>query len=206
MMPLYSYTIRTAAEEFQDITPQVQKAVRESGIKEGICVVFCPHTTGGITINADTFIVDCQAKFDSEGYLASENGITGAIKLYAVVSLLWAGVLLFVTAYTCGLYRGILALVKEGRPFDKGVVTNLRKVAWAILAGGTAATLLGLVGRVILTRAYPMEQIFASEAVTKLEYVFTMDFSFVATACIVFLLSYIFDYGQVLQRQSDETL
>jgi len=51
MMPLYSYTIRTAAEEFQDITPQVQKAVRESGIKEGICVVFCPHTTGGITIN-----------------------------------------------------------------------------------------------------------------------------------------------------------
>ena len=140
-------------------------------------------------------------------HLAEEfQGITGAIKLYAVVSLLWAGVLLFVTAYTCGLYRGILALVKEGRPFEKGVVTNLRKVAWAILAGGAAATLLGLVGHVILTRAYPMEQIFASEAVTKLEYVFTMDFSFVATACIVFLLSYIFSYGQALQRQSDETL
>ena len=33
------------------ITSQVQEAVRKSGISDGLCVVYCPHTTAGITIN-----------------------------------------------------------------------------------------------------------------------------------------------------------
>ena len=37
--------------EFVDITPHVRDAVREAGITRGICTVFCPHTTAGITIN-----------------------------------------------------------------------------------------------------------------------------------------------------------
>jgi len=34
-----------------DITQQVQSIVRDSGIKNGICYVFIPHTTAGVTIN-----------------------------------------------------------------------------------------------------------------------------------------------------------
>lgn len=34
-----------------DITAQIQKVVRESGISEGLCCVFIPHTTAGVTIN-----------------------------------------------------------------------------------------------------------------------------------------------------------
>lgn len=34
-----------------DITAQVQKVVEESRITEGLCCVFVPHTTAGITIN-----------------------------------------------------------------------------------------------------------------------------------------------------------
>jgi len=34
-----------------DITAQVQKVVSESGIAEGLCCVFIPHTTAGVTIN-----------------------------------------------------------------------------------------------------------------------------------------------------------
>jgi len=34
-----------------DITAQVQKAVGESGIIEGLCCVFVSHTTAGVTIN-----------------------------------------------------------------------------------------------------------------------------------------------------------
>ncbi len=37
--------------EFQDITSQVQEAISSSGIEDGICYVFVPHTTAGITIN-----------------------------------------------------------------------------------------------------------------------------------------------------------
>ena len=38
-------------EGFHDITPQVRAAIRQSGVKDGICLVYCPHTTAGITIN-----------------------------------------------------------------------------------------------------------------------------------------------------------
>ncbi len=34
-----------------NITGTVQKAVTESGVKEGICTVFIPHTTAAVTIN-----------------------------------------------------------------------------------------------------------------------------------------------------------
>ena len=37
--------------EFVDITPRIEKFVKDSKIKDGLCVVFCPHTTAGLTIN-----------------------------------------------------------------------------------------------------------------------------------------------------------
>lgn len=37
--------------ELVDITNKVKDIVKQSKIKEGICVVYCPHTTAAITIN-----------------------------------------------------------------------------------------------------------------------------------------------------------
>ncbi len=37
--------------ELVDITDEIRKLVKESGVKEGICILFCPHTTAGLTIN-----------------------------------------------------------------------------------------------------------------------------------------------------------
>ena len=34
-----------------DITADVQAALREAGIREGICMVYVPHTTAAVTIN-----------------------------------------------------------------------------------------------------------------------------------------------------------
>lgn len=48
---LYIYHLKTPLEGFLSITAQVKGAVAESGVQSGICVVFCPHTTAGITIN-----------------------------------------------------------------------------------------------------------------------------------------------------------
>lgn len=38
-------------DELVDITDQVQKVVSQSGIKTGLCHVFVPHTTAGLTLN-----------------------------------------------------------------------------------------------------------------------------------------------------------
>jgi secondary thiamine-phosphate synthase enzyme len=37
--------------EFVEITAEVREVVRQSGIRDGTCLVYCPHTTAAITIN-----------------------------------------------------------------------------------------------------------------------------------------------------------
>ncbi|NWF52370.1 MAG: YjbQ family protein [Nitrospirae bacterium] len=37
--------------EFIDVTEIVQSVLKESGIKDGVCCLYVPHTTAGITIN-----------------------------------------------------------------------------------------------------------------------------------------------------------
>ena len=41
----------TKRAEFIDITSRVSKAVMQEKVNSGVCVVFCPHTTAGLTIN-----------------------------------------------------------------------------------------------------------------------------------------------------------
>lgn len=44
--------IRTnAREEMVDMTPKIEALVAASGIDNGLCAVFVPHTTAGVTIN-----------------------------------------------------------------------------------------------------------------------------------------------------------
>ncbi|MBQ9069525.1 MAG: YjbQ family protein [Eggerthellaceae bacterium] len=45
------FELSTKNYEFVTITAQVRQAVRESGVIEGLCCVYCPHTTAAISIN-----------------------------------------------------------------------------------------------------------------------------------------------------------
>jgi secondary thiamine-phosphate synthase enzyme len=46
------FSVRTGGQtDWLNITGEVQKAVSASGVREGICVVFVPHTTAAVTIN-----------------------------------------------------------------------------------------------------------------------------------------------------------
>jgi len=52
MTTLSSFSVRTGGQtDWLNITDEVQKAVSASGVREGICVVFVPHTTAAVTIN-----------------------------------------------------------------------------------------------------------------------------------------------------------
>ena len=47
-------TIKVSTKErtsLVDITGEVERVIRDSGVKDGLCVLFVPHTTAGITIN-----------------------------------------------------------------------------------------------------------------------------------------------------------
>jgi len=45
-----SVTTRTRSEMI-DITSKVEEELNRSGLKDGVCFLFVPHTTAGITIN-----------------------------------------------------------------------------------------------------------------------------------------------------------
>lgn len=45
--------IRTQpGESLIDITEDIQSAIRQQGVTEGVCVVNVPHTTAGLTVNS----------------------------------------------------------------------------------------------------------------------------------------------------------
>jgi len=50
--------------QFVDITPEIERLVRESGVVSGVCYVYAPHTTAGVAINEHA---DPDVAFDIEG-------------------------------------------------------------------------------------------------------------------------------------------
>lgn len=71
-------------EEFIDITAAVQSALTESGAREGVCAVFCPHTTAGLTLNENadpavrSDIIDAMGRIVPEGPYAHLEGNSAA--------------------------------------------------------------------------------------------------------------------------------
>ncbi len=51
---MYQTTITVSTKsrsEFIDVTSEIQRVVRQSEVQSGICYIYNPHTTAGLTIN-----------------------------------------------------------------------------------------------------------------------------------------------------------
>lgn len=58
---MQKFNVRTSRQvEMVDITAQIKEMAAKRGVKSGLCTVFVPHTTAGVTINenADPDVVD----------------------------------------------------------------------------------------------------------------------------------------------------
>lgn len=52
MSNLYKHSLTIEKRQTMiDITDTIREDVKNSGVKEGIAIIYCPHTTAGITIN-----------------------------------------------------------------------------------------------------------------------------------------------------------
>jgi len=57
---MQTFQVKTSAQtDLIDITRSVQEAVKKTGVEDGICIIFIPHTTAAVTINenADPSVV-----------------------------------------------------------------------------------------------------------------------------------------------------
>ena len=51
-LPLMSERVRTSQRsQIVDLTPTVQRLVRDNAVRSGMAIVYVPHTTAGVTIN-----------------------------------------------------------------------------------------------------------------------------------------------------------
>jgi secondary thiamine-phosphate synthase enzyme len=48
---MQQFSLNTPAEGFIDITGQVRRVVAAGNVQNGLCQIFVPHTTAGVTIN-----------------------------------------------------------------------------------------------------------------------------------------------------------
>jgi len=68
MIMFEEFRVKTPEREvLLEITNEIRKIVRNSGINEGVCRVFIPHTTAGITINENA---DPSVMKDISNYLS----------------------------------------------------------------------------------------------------------------------------------------
>ncbi len=48
---VFEFSLNTERQNFYNITGNVKSALAESGVRDGAAIVYCPHTTAGITVN-----------------------------------------------------------------------------------------------------------------------------------------------------------
>ena len=134
---LYTYCLKTPAEDFCPITAQVQGAVAESGIQEGACMVYCPHTTAGITINenadpdvvTDLLLAYRKAFPDRPEFRHIEGNSAAHAKATAVGSSVWIPIKN--GRLVLGTWQGIYFCEFDGprsRTFYVSVVSNGREI------------------------------------------------------------------------------
>jgi secondary thiamine-phosphate synthase enzyme len=118
--------------ELIDVTDKIQAVVTKSKVKEGVCFVFCPHTTAGLTINENADpsvrkdIINTLNKLipANAGYAHSEGNADSHVKS----SLFGATLTVFVEAgeLALGTWQGIYFYEADG-PRSREVWVKITK-------------------------------------------------------------------------------
>jgi secondary thiamine-phosphate synthase enzyme len=118
--------------ELIDITHKVQALVAKAKIKEGFCVIFCPHTTAGLTINENADpsvqkdIINALNRMVPEkaGYEHSEGNADSHVKS----SLFGSSLTVFIenSQLVFGTWQGIYFCESDG-PRSREVWVKLRE-------------------------------------------------------------------------------
>ena len=122
------------------------------------------------------------------------------------LTLIAAGRLLLAGRQGIGYIREILNPMKEEKPFDSIVSTNLKKLAKLSIEIGILYNILLLIDQIMTVFVYDIPALLISEKIIHVGGMFKIDLTFLIYWAFLMLLSYVFRYGEELQQLSDETL
>lgn len=130
----YTLEIKTRERtQLLDITAEVSRLVVESGVKEGTCRLYVPHTTAGLTINENadpTVAADILMKLNKlipfdDGYRHSEGNSAAHIK----ASLMGVNLFIFISGgkLQLGTWQGVYFCEFDGPRQRKVLVKVVRE-------------------------------------------------------------------------------
>ena len=172
----------------------------------------------GLGIIAAGFLFDLPPQMVGSGYASvkigfitftvAENYLPDYHTIWAQVAagMLLALLCLIPTHLIVKSIRAILDPMKAGEPFHNDVSIHLGKIARYVFVLGIGLNLSVIISSILLTKAFDLHLLLLSEHISRVEFMFTFDFSFLLVSGILLLLSYVFRYGEQLQLLSDETL
>lgn len=82
----------------------------------------------------------------------------------------------------------------------------IRFLSWVILIGEGIWSAIVYVAEVFEYHAFDFQNLFLSDKIAGVDAEFEFNISFIGMFLVIYFLSYVFQYGQELQIQSDETL
>ena len=138
----------------------------------------------------------------AEGYVHDK----WLILLHAAITLLVSCRLMHDGRRGVGYIREILLPMKEEKPFDSVVSTNLKKLARLSINLGILYNIIILSEQIMTVFVFDLPGLLVGEKITHVSGMFSIDLTFVVCWAFLLLLSYVFHYGETLQQLSDETL
>lgn len=138
----------------------------------------------------------------AEAYMPDQKAIllSAGAQVLMTLSCLWAA------RIAVGCVREILAPMTQGEPFGGIVSAKLKKLSVLSLLLGVIVEGIRMIEQSVTTGIMDIGNLLLSEKIAGVSFQYEMDLTFLLVFAALRLLSYVFRYGEELQRQSDETL
>ncbi len=126
----------------------------------------------------------------------------------SILEILLCGLLIEVPIgiYGLMLLRRVLKFMKSGTPFVAECSASIKKIANIILIFGFVRQILDNILAYMQYQMGTLTTLIGAERIESITFEWGLDLTFLMFAATIYLLYYIFKYGEVLQQESDETL
>ncbi|WP_295566431.1 hypothetical protein [uncultured Holdemanella sp.] len=129
-----------------------------------------------------------------------------SMSMWLPLIFLITAILVFIVYKSIQTIESICTITMDHTPFDVRVANHIKNLAKYILAGGIVFNILEVCRFMYFKQIINFDLLFNPKYVTQIKFDIRIELSFLIFAALIYLLSYIFRYGQELQQLSDETL
>ncbi len=201
-------------EKMMKIAKGLDVAVKIITVVAAIAMVFSVTLTlVNVFGNLDEMLgnevfITSTVEFGNAEFTFNNSDLSAAetVKKTAVVACVFSVVGFLAFFYGAKLIRKTLASMKIGKPFEPVCSESIKKLAIFVLVYGFVFQIAGFIYSNYMLKAYTANIGGENYGMNLVGVSFNFDLTFIIISGVLFLLCYVFKYGEILQKDSDETL